>query len=338
MTVPLEPGDVVRAIDGRPVDDWVAGGRAVADRTAGETITYEPCCPPGSRPRARAFRVTLTPVPAGRRRRSHAATLVGRAGPGRAREPLVLAAAQRAPRSERSLAAAALAAAGGSHLEPLGLGVIDLAGVAGHLAPVPVGRPRLRSGWAAASSQRSRSPGPPLRPPPARSACPRRCPAARRVRRVAPRPGPRLHVEAARLEATATVVPPALVVAVPAIALAPGATRAATTGRAAGGPPGAAHPAGRGPPGCCSRPSPSCSPATRCSRPRCWCCCSSPAALAGIAVAVDGYRLEAVEPTVRRAMVRGFATSLVARALRRPRRRGRPGSRTSRCGRCSPAA
>ena len=37
-----------------------------------------------------------------------------------------------------------------------------------------------------------------------------------------------------------------------------------------------------------------------------------PAALAGVAVAVDGYRLEAVEPAVRRAVVRGFATSLVA--------------------------
>ena len=36
---PLEPGDVVQAIDGRPVDDWAAG-RVVADRAAGETITY----------------------------------------------------------------------------------------------------------------------------------------------------------------------------------------------------------------------------------------------------------------------------------------------------------
>ncbi|HEX5861744.1 MAG TPA: hypothetical protein VFY58_07865, partial [Nocardioides sp.] len=128
----LQPGDVVRSIDGRPVDAWVTG-RVSAERAAGDPVTYEILRPAPDLARDLDVRVTLTHYPLVDAVGRHAATLVGFG--------LVLLAAtlvfwrRPAGTAQRAFLAAAALLPAGLTARPLGPGVIDLAGSRGTWPP-----------------------------------------------------------------------------------------------------------------------------------------------------------------------------------------------------------
>ena len=124
---PLEPGDVVQAIDGRPVDDWAAG-RVVADRAAGETITYAVLRPAPGLGQERSVDVQLGRYPLADAVVSRRRVPRRRAEPAR-RWRACCSGAGRARAAQRSSAGRELAADGrASPRARSGLGVVDLAG------------------------------------------------------------------------------------------------------------------------------------------------------------------------------------------------------------------
>ena len=308
---PLQPGDVVRSVDGRSLDAWVTD-RASAERTTGETVTYEVLRPAPDLARNIDVRVTLTRYPVVDAAWRHAATIIGFG--------LVLlagsvvfwrrpgAAAQRA-----FLAAAALLPAGLT-ASPLGPGVIDLAGsrgtwpplVGGLLFTLGLGAAVVAAATLAQSAGRMRLGGPPL-------VLLAVLPFAGYVFWLLV-PARTLTPEAARVQALITVVPPALVVALPVVVALLGwrhlrsddrsttlATRLALIGVLGG---------------LAARVLLGDLPERLTGDPLLpWevlVLLITPAVLGCLVVAVDGNRLEEVEPTVRRALVQALAAGLVA--------------------------
>ena len=307
---PLRPGDVVRSIDGRPVDDWVAG-EASTQRGIGETVPYEILRPAPNLTRDLDVEVTLTRYPVEAVGR-HAASLVGFG--------LVLLAGSlvfwRRPDGipQRAFLAAASLLPAWLTASALGPGVIDLAGSRGTWPPF-VGGILCALGLGSAAVVAMTLARPATAPQP-------RAPV---VLAFAALPligyavwllGPAraLTTEAARLQAQVTVVPPALVVALPTVVAllcwryarsddraTTLATRLALIGilgglvvwmllgelpqRLTGDP---------------LLPS------------DVLVLLITPAVLACLVVAVDGSRLDEVEPTVRRAVVQALAVLLVA--------------------------
>jgi len=128
---PLQPGDVVRSIDGRPVGAWVSG-EASSDRAVGETVKYEILRPAPNLNRDLDVEVTLTRYPVAAVG-AHAATLIG-FGLLRLAGTLVF---WRRPDglSQRAFLAAAALLPAWLTTSALGPGVIDLAGSRGTWPP-----------------------------------------------------------------------------------------------------------------------------------------------------------------------------------------------------------
>jgi two-component system, NarL family, sensor kinase len=307
---PLQPGDVVQSINGRPIGDWVAG-EASTQRAVGETVTYEILRPAPDLDRDLDVEVTLTRYPleaVGRQ----AVSLVGFG--------LVLLAGSivfwRRPDGmpQRAFLAAAALLPAWLTAFPLGPGVIDLAGargtwppfVGGLLCALGLGAAVVTAMTLTRPSSTPRPRGPVLL---AAAALPL---AGYAVWLLGPARG--LTTEAARLQAQLTVVPPALVVAVPAVVAllcwryARSGDRATTlaTRLALIGILG----------GVMARVLLGDLPQRLTGEPllpgEVLVLLITPAVLGCLVVAVDGYRLDEVEPTVRRAVVQALAAGLVA--------------------------
>ena len=310
----LQPGDVVRSIDGRPVDAWVTG-RASAERTVGSTVTYEILRPAPDLARDLDIRVTLIRYPVVDALGRIAATLVAFG--------LVLLAAtlvfwrRPAGTAQRAFLAAAALLPAGLTATPLGPGVIDLAGSRGIWPPIVGGLLcALGLGAATVAAITLARPAPAPRP---RRAVLLGFAALPLLGYVAWLLGPAraLTTETARLQALVTVVPPALVVAVPAVVALlcwryarsdDRATRLATRLALIGILGGVVLRVLLGD-----------LPERLTGDPLLpWdvlVLLITPAVLGCLAVAVDGSRLEEVEPTVRRALVQALAVGLVATAF-----------------------
>ena len=307
---PLQPGDVVRSINGRPIGDWVAG-EASTQRAVGETVTYEILRPAPDLDRDLDVRVKLTHYPleaVGRQ----AASLVGFG--------LVLLAGSivfwRRPDGipQRAFLAAAALLPAWLTAFPLGPGVIDLASargtwppfVGGLLCALGLGAAVVTAMTLTRPSSTPRPRGPVLL---AAAALPLAGYAAWLLG-----PARGLTTEAARLQAQLTVVTPALVVAVPAVVAllcwryARSNDRATTlaTRLALIGILG----------GVVARVLLGDLPQRLTGEPLLpgdvLVLLITPAVLGCLVVAVDGYRLDEVEPTVRRAVVQALAAGLVA--------------------------
>ena len=125
---PLREGDVIRTIDGRSFGDWVATGEH-GQRVVGETVPYEVLRPAANLDRILVLDVTLTQYPTD-------AAVTAEPAPVVVAVMLLVAASLVFWRRPRDPAAAAFLAAGAlvpavlaSH--PFGLGAIDLAGSRG---------------------------------------------------------------------------------------------------------------------------------------------------------------------------------------------------------------
>ncbi len=307
---PLQPGDVVRSIDGRPVGDWVSG-EASAQRAIGETVTYEILRPAPDLDRDLDVAVTLTRYPV-EAVGQHAAALVGFG--------LVLLAGSlvfwRRPDGmpERAFLAAAALLPAWLTTSPLGPGVIDLAGSRGTWPPF-VGGLLCALGLGAAAVAALTLARPDTAPRPRGlvlltvAAFPLAGYAAWLLG-----PARGLSTEAARLQGQVTVVPPALVVALPTVVAllcwrsARSDDRATTlaTRLALIGILG----------GLVARVLLGDLPQRLTGDPLLpWdvlVLLITPLVLGCLVVAVDGSRLEEVEPTVRRAVVQALAVGLVA--------------------------
>lgn len=307
---PLQPGDVVRSIDGRPVGDWVTGD-ASAERAIGEPVTYEIIRAAPDLDRNLDVEVTLVRYPveaAGR----HAATLIAFA--------LLLAAATvvfwRRPdgTAQRAFLAAAALLPAWLTTSAFGPGVIDLAGSRGTW-PTLVGGLlfALGLGAAAVAAVTLARPDQAHRP---RVAFLLVCAALPFVGYAGWLLGPAraMSTEAARLQAQVTVASPALVVALPTVVAllcwryarsddrsTTLATRLALIGILGG---------------VVARTLLGDLPERLTGDPLLpWdvlVLLITPAVLGCLVVAVDGSRLDEVEPTVRRAVVQALAAGLVA--------------------------
>jgi signal transduction histidine kinase len=306
----LQPGDVVRSVGGQPFGDWAAGGLS-ADREVSETVTYEIVRPAPDLARNLDVRVTLTRYPIVEAVGQNAATVVGFG--------LVLLAASvvfwRRPDGtpQRAFLAAAALLPAWLTASPLGPGVIDLAGSRGTW-PALVGGLLCALGLGAAVVA-------------ATTLAPAgRAPSRARVllplallpfvgyaawllvgaRGLAP--------GAARVQALVTVVPPALVVAVPTVVgllcwryarSDDRATRLATRLALVGILGGVMGRVLLGD-----------LPQLLTGDPLLpgdvLVLLITPAVLGCLVVAVDGYRLDEVEPAVRRALVQAAADAVVA--------------------------
>jgi two-component system, NarL family, sensor kinase len=307
---PLQPGDLVRSIDGRPVDDWVAGEASV-DRAIGEPVTYGILRPAPDLDRDLDVEVTLTRYPVEAVGR-HAPTLVGFG--------LVLLAGTfvfwRRPdgTSQRAFLLSAALLPAWLTVAPFGPGVIDLAGARGSW-PTFVGGLLCALGLGAAVvaamtlTRPTSARGPRVLVLLLAAAAPL---AGYAVWLLGPARG--LTTEAAQLQAQLTVVPPALLVALPAVVVllcwrsARSDDRATTlaTRLALIGILG----------GVVARVLLGDLPQRLTGDPllpgEVLVLLITPAVLACLVVAVDGYRLDEVEPAVRRALVQSFAVALVA--------------------------
>ena len=307
---PLQPGDVVRSIDGRPVGAWVSG-EASSDRAVGETVKYEILRPAPNLNRDLDVEVTLTRYPVAAVG-AHAATLIGFG--------LLLLAGTlvfwRRPDglAQRAFLAAAALLPAWLTTSALGPGVIDLAGSRGTWPPF-VGGLLCALGLGAAAvaamtlARPASEPRPRARVLVAFAVFPL---VGYAVWLVGPARG--LTTEAARLQAQVTVVPPALLVALPTVVAllcwryARSNDRATTlaTRLALVGILG----------GLVARVLLGDLPERLSGRPLLpWevlVLLITPAVLGCVVVAVDGSRLEEVEPTVRRAVVQALAVGLVA--------------------------
>ena len=304
----LQPGDVVQSVDGRPFGDWAAGDVS-AEREVGDTVKYEIVRPAPDLDRNLDVKVTLVRYPVMEAVDQNAATVVGFG--------MVLLAASvvfwRRPNgaAQRAFLAAAALLPAWLTASPLGPGVIDLAGSRGTW-PALVGGLLCALGLGAAVVAAST-----LTP----AGVPRRA----RLLPLALLPfvgyaawllvGARGQTtEAARLQAVVTVVPPALVVAVPTVVgllcwryarsddrATRLATRLALIG-ILGGVVGRILLADL--------------PRQLTGDPLLpgdvLILLITPAVLGCLVVAVDGYRLDEVEPTVRRALVQAAAVVVVA--------------------------
>ena len=311
---PLRPGDVVRSIDGRSVEAWVTGGVSV-DREPGDTVTYGILRPAPDLARDLDVEVTLTRYPVVDALAGHAATVVGLA--------LVLVSASisfwRRPGGtpQRAFLAAAALLPAGLTSSPLGPGVIDLAGsrgtwpplIGGLLCTLGLGATMVAAATLGPESKRSRFRHWSL-------VVVALLPVAGYAAWLLG-PARALTTEAARLQALVTVIPPALVVAVPVVVAVLGwryarsdartttlATRLALIGVLGG---------------LAARMLLGDLPERLTGDPLLpWevlVLLITPAVLFCVAVAVDGHRLEDVEPTVRRAVVQAIAAALVATAF-----------------------
>jgi len=307
---PLQPGDVVRSIDGRPVGAWVAG-EASDQRAIGETVRYEILRPAPDLDRDLDVNVTLTRYPVEAVGR-HAATLVGFG--------LVLLAGSvvfwRRPDGipQRAFLAAAALLPAWLTASALGPGVIDLAGSRGTWPPLVGGLLcALGLGAATVAAMTLARPAPAPRPRgPVLLAFAALPLAGYAAWLLGPARG--LTTEAARLQAQVTVVPPALVVALPAVVAllcwryARSDDRATTlaTRLALIGILG----------GVVARVLLGDLPQRLTGDPLLpWdvlVLLITPAVLGCLVVAVDGSRLDEVEPTVRRAVVQALVVGLVA--------------------------
>ena len=324
---PLQPGDVVRSIDGRPVDDWVAGEASTqrARRRDGDLRDPAPGPRPGPRPRR-----ARSPSPATRSRPS-AGTRPPWSGSAWScwRAASCSGADPTACRSGRSSRRRLLLPAWLTAIRARARGHRP-GRLARHLAAVRAEGSCAHSAWGC--RRRRDDAGPPGRRPPGPGPPVLLAFAALPLVGYAVwllGPARALTTEAARLQAQVTVVPPALVVALPAVVALLCWRYARSDDRAttAGDPPGAHRdPGWRGGPAAARRPA-----AAAHRRPAApvdvLVLLITPAVLACLAVAVDGYRLDEVEPTVRRAVVQALAGRLVATLVRRRRRGGRPGLR-----------
>ena len=307
---PLQPGDVVQSVDGRPFAEWAADD-ASAERQVGESVNYEIVRPAPDLDRNLDVQVTLVRYPIVDAVGQNAATVLGFG--------MVLLAASivfwRRPggTAQRAFLATAALLPGWLTASSLGPGVIDLAGSRGTW-PALVGGLLCALGLGAAVVAATTLT--PAGQVPSR---------ARRLLPLTLLPlvgyavwlfvGARgLASEGARLQALVTVVPPALVVAVPAVVLLlcwryarsdDRATRLATRLALIGILGGVV---GR---------------ILLADLPRLLTgdpllpgdvlvLLITPAVLACLVVAVDGYRLDEVEPTVRRALVQAAAVVVVA--------------------------
>ena len=306
----LQPGDVVRSIDGRPVGAWVSG-EASKERSVGETVQYEILRPAPDLDRDLDVEVTLTHYPVEGVSR-HAAPLF-------AFGLLLLAATLvfwRRPDglAQRAFLAAAALLPAWLTTSALGPGVIDLAGSRGIWPPFVGGLLcALGLGAAAVAAMTLARPDSAPRP---------RVPVlvafailplvGYAVWLVGPARG--LTTEAARLQAQVTVVPPALLVTLPTVVAllcwryARSDERATTlaTRLALVGILG----------GLVARVLLGDLPERLSGDPLLpWgvlVLLITPAVLGCVVVAVDGSRLEEVEPKVRRAVVQALAVGLVA--------------------------
>ncbi len=307
---PLQPGDVVRSIDGRPVGAWVSG-EASEERAVGETVQYEILRPAPDLDRDLDVEVTLTRYPVEGVSR-HAATLFGFG--------LLLLAGTlvfwRRPDglAQRAFLAAAALLPAWLTTSALGPGVIDLAGSRGTWPPFVGGLLcALGLGAAAVAAMTLARPDSAPRPRVAVLVAFAVFPlVGYAVWLVGPARG--LTTEAARLQAQVTVVPPALLVALPTVVAllcwryARSDDRATTlaTRLALVGILG----------GLVARVLLGDLPERLSGDPLLpWgvlVLLITPAVLGCVVVAVDGSRLEEVEPTVRRAVVQALAVGLVA--------------------------
>jgi two-component system NarL family sensor kinase len=306
----LQPGDVVQSIDGHPFGDWAAG-EVSDEREVGDTVRYEIVRPAPDLDRNLNVEVTLVRYPVIDAVGQNAATVVGFV--------MVLLAASivfwRRPDGtpQRAFLATAALLPAWLTASPLGPGVIDLAGsrdtwpamVGGLLCAVGLGAAVVAATTLTPTGQ-----------------VPSR---ARQLLPLALLPlvgyavwllvGARgLTTDAARLQALVTVVPPALVVAIPTVVVLlcwryarsdDRATRLATRLALIGILGGVV---GR---------------ILLADLPRLLTgdpllpgdvlvLLITPAVLGCLMVAVDGYRLDEVEPTVRRALVQASAVVVVA--------------------------
>lgn len=305
----LQPGDVVRSVDGRSFGDWAAGDVS-RDREIGDTVPYEIVRRAPNLDRNLHVQVTLVRYPIVDAVGENAATIVGFG--------LALIAASivfwRRPDGtpQRAFLAAAALLPAWLTASPLGPGVIDVAGSRGTW-PALVGGLLCALGLGAAVVA-------------AMTLAPAgRVPGRARLLPLALLPfvgyvawllaGTRvLTTDAARLQAVVTVVPPALVVAVPTVVgllcwryarsddrATRLATRLALIG-ILGGVVGRILLADL--------------PQQLTGDPLLpgdvLVLLITPAVLGCLVVAVDGYRLDEVEPTVRRALVQAAAVVVVA--------------------------
>ena len=307
---PLQPGDVVRSIDGRPVGEWVSG-EASTQRAIGETVTYEILRPAPDLDRDLDVEVTLTRYPVEAVGR-HAAAVVGFG--------LVLLAGSllfwRRPDGmpQRAFLAAAALLPAWLTASPLGPGVIDLAGSRGTWPPFAGGLLcALGLGAAAVAALTLARPDTAPRPRGLVLLAVVVFPLAGYAAWLLG-PARGLTTEAARLQAQVTVVPPALVVALPTVVAllcwryARSDDRATTlaTRLALIGILG----------GLVARVLLGDLPQRLTGDPLLpWdvlVLLITPLVLGCLVVAVDGSRLDEVEPTVRRAVVQALAVGLVA--------------------------
>ncbi|MGH3308421.1 MAG: hypothetical protein ACRDOX_12110, partial [Nocardioides sp.] len=208
----LQPGDVVQSVGGRPFGDWAAGDVS-AEREVGETVTYEIVRPAPDLDRNLDVQVTLIRYPIVEALDQNAATVVGFG--------LVLLAASvvfwRRPGGmpQRAFLAAAALLPAWLTTSVFGLGVIDLAGSRGTWPPFVGGLLcALGLGAAAVAAMTLARPDSAPRPRVAVLLAFAAFPVlGYAVWLVGPARG--LTTEAARLQAQVTVVPPALVVALP---------------------------------------------------------------------------------------------------------------------------
>jgi signal transduction histidine kinase len=307
----LQPGDVVQSVGGRTFGDWAAGDVS-AEREIGDTVTYEIVRQAPDLDRNLDVQVTLVRYPFVEALAQNAATVVGFG--------LVLLAASivywRRPDGtpQRAFLAAAALLPAWLTTSVFGLGVIDLAGSRGTW-PAFGGGLLCALGLGAAAVAALTLARPDSAPRPrvpvllAFAAFPLLGYAVWLIG-----PARALTTESARVQAQVTVVPPALAVALPTVVAllcwryarsddraTTLATRLALIGivggvvgrillgdlpqRLTGGPllPGEVL-----------------------------VLLITPAVLGCLVVAVDGYRLEEVEPTVRRALVQAAAVLVVA--------------------------
>lgn len=306
----LQPGDVVRSVDGRPFGDW-ASGDVSEDREIGETVPYEIVRRAPNLNRNLDVQVTLVRYPIVDAVGQNAATVVGFGLALIAASIVFWRRPDRTP--QRAFLAAAALLPAWLTASPLGPGVIDLAGSRGTW-PALVGGLLCALGLGAAVV-----------------AATTLTPTGRdhhRARLLVPLAllpvvgyaawlivGTRgLTTEAARLQAVVTVVPPALLVAVPTVVgllcwryarsddrATRLATRLALIG-ILGGVVGRILLADL--------------PQQLTGDPLLpgdvLILLITPAVLGCLVVAVDGYRLDEVEPTVRRALVQAAAVVVVA--------------------------
>jgi two-component system, NarL family, sensor kinase len=306
----LQPGDVVQSVDGKPFGDWAAGD-ASAEREVGDPVQYEIVRPAPDLDRNLDVEVTLVRYPIIEAVGQNAATVLGFG--------MVLLAASvvfwRRPDGtpQRAFLVAAALLPAWLTASPLGPGVIDLAGSRGTW-PALVGGLLCALGLGAAVVAATTL-GP-------SGQVPRR---ARKLLPLALLPfvgyavwllvGARgLTTEAARLQGLVTIVPPALIVVVPTVVVLlcwryarsdDRATRLATRLALIGILGGVVGRILLGD-----------LPQLLTGDPLLpgdvLVLLITPAVLGCLVVAVDGYRLAEVEPTVRRAIVQAAAVAVVA--------------------------